>query len=328
MLSVVKGLTFPPSRLNPTPTTSNIRHFVPQAGQVLLITDSPASSAQFLIQALLQSQLKREGVASGNGRGCVIVSVDHDFAHISAIAARSNLNLAQCIHDRSLVHVDALSQASQPPGNLEDGTGAPDGPPSTPGIVICPPLATSLRPLYDVIQHAFEQLSPNAVGKLLILGDVSTLEWIGLPATEVSRFVRAVRALAVKNECGVVILYHSPLRELPVEFDVLRDLVTSCDVHAEVRELSSGLSSAVSGVVALHSGFTAPDPHIVVCSTITKTTKRTRKQQEEKAYTFVHHGTYSVFYTARGEPSLSHEGSVWAVMNVRSLAREWMLESW
>ncbi|KAG8688836.1 hypothetical protein FRC11_004680 [Ceratobasidium sp. 423] len=199
MLSIVKGLTFPPSRLNPAPTTgSNIRHFVPQAGQVLLITDNPASSAQFLIQALLQSQLKREGDASANGRACVIVSVDHDFAHISAIAARSNLNLSQCIRDRTLVYVDALSQASQPPGNLGDGADAPGGPPSTPGIVSCPPLATSLRPLYDVIQHAFERLTPSAVGKLLILGDVSSLEWIGIPATEVSRFVRAVRALAVK----------------------------------------------------------------------------------------------------------------------------------
>ncbi|EUC67588.1 elongator complex protein, putative [Rhizoctonia solani AG-3 Rhs1AP] len=261
MLSVVKGLTFPPSRLNPTPTLeSNIRHFIPQTGQVFLITDNPASSAQFLIQALLQSQLKREGEASGSGRACVIVSVDHDFAHISAIAARSNLNLAQCIRERTLVYVDALSQASQPPGNLGDGEGAPDGPP---GIVICPPLATSLRPLYDVIQRAFEQLSPSTFGKLLILGDVSTLEWIGIPATEVSRFVRAVRALAVKNECGVVVLYHSPMRDLPIESGVLKDLVTSCDVHAEVRELSSGLSSAVSGEVALHHGFTAPDPHFV-----------------------------------------------------------------
>ncbi|CAE6474731.1 unnamed protein product [Rhizoctonia solani] len=196
MLSVVKGLTFPPSRLSQAPTRSNIRHFVPQAGQVLLVTDSPASSAQFLVQALLQSQLKREGEAFG--RGCIIISVDHDFAHISAIAARSNLNLAQSIRDGALVYVDALSQASQPPSNLDDGVGAPDGPPTTPGIVICPPLATSLRPLYDVIQQAFERLSPNAVGKLLILGDVSTLEWMGIPATEVSRFVRAVRALAVK----------------------------------------------------------------------------------------------------------------------------------
>jgi hypothetical protein len=90
MLSVVKGLTFPPSRLGPVPTTgSTIRHFVPQVGQLLLITDSPASSAQFLVQAVLQSQLKREGEASGTTRACVLVSVDHDFAHISAIAARS-----------------------------------------------------------------------------------------------------------------------------------------------------------------------------------------------------------------------------------------------
>ncbi|KAF8754535.1 Elongation complex protein 6 [Rhizoctonia solani] len=250
MLSVVKGLTFPPSRLGPAPTAGNtIRHFVPQIGQVLLITDTPASSAQFLVQAVLQSQLKREGEASANTRACVLVSVDHDFAHISAVAARSNLNLSHCIRDRTLVYVDALTQAPQPLGDLADGVSAPDDRHTTAGIVTCPPLATSLRPLYDVIQQALEQLSPSATGKLLILSDVSSLEWIGIPATEVSS--------------GVVILYHSPSRDLPIESDVFRNLLTGCDVHAEVRELSSGLSSAVSGEVALHPGFTAPDPHFV-----------------------------------------------------------------
>ncbi|GAB1522788.1 hypothetical protein RhiTH_005912 [Rhizoctonia solani] len=250
MLSVVKGLTFPPSRLGPAPTTGNtIRHFVPQVGQVLLITDTPASSAQFLVQAVLQSQLKREGEASANTRACVLVSVDHDFAHISAVAARSNLNLSHCIRDRTLVYVDALTQAPQPLGDLADGVSAPDDRHTTAGIVTCPPLETSLRPLYDVIQQALEQLSPSATGKLLILSDVSSLEWIGIPATE--------------NKSGVVILYHSPSRDLPIESDVFRNLLTGCDVHAEVRELSSGLSSAVSGEVALHPGFTAPDPHFV-----------------------------------------------------------------
>ncbi|CAE6469498.1 unnamed protein product [Rhizoctonia solani] len=250
MLSIVKGLTFPPSRVDLVPTPgSTIRHLVPQVGQVLLITDSPASSAQFLIQAVLQSQLKREGEASGNTRACVLVSVDHDFAHISAIAARSNLNLSHCIRDRTFVYVDALTQASQPLGDLADGASAPDDRPTTTGIVTCPPLSTSLRPLYDVIQQGLEQLSPNDTGKLLILSDVSSLEWIGIPATE--------------NESGVVVLYHSPSQDLPIESDVFRNLVTSCDVHAEVRELSSGLSSAVSGEVALHPGFTAPDLHFV-----------------------------------------------------------------
>ncbi|ELU42376.1 hypothetical protein AG1IA_03591 [Rhizoctonia solani AG-1 IA] len=230
------GLTFPPSRLGPAPTIGNtIRHFVPQVGQVLLITDTPASSAQFLVQAVLQSQLKREGEASANTRACVLVSVDHDFAHISAVAARS---------------VSPVKfGASQPLGDLADGVSAPDDRHTTAGIVTCPPLATSLRPLYDVIQQALEQLSPSATGKLLILSDVSSLEWIGIPATEVSRFVRAVRALAVK--ASSIILYHSPSRDLPIESDVFRNLLTGCDVHAEVRELSSGLSSAVSGEVGV-----------------------------------------------------------------------------
>lgn len=43
--------------------------------------------------------------------------------------------------------------------------------------------------------------------------------------------------------------YHSPSAQLPIESPLLRDLILCADVHAEVRELSSGLSSAVSGEV-------------------------------------------------------------------------------
>ncbi|KAG8692277.1 hypothetical protein FRC08_009879 [Ceratobasidium sp. 394] len=226
--------------------------YVPQRGQVLLVTDTPASSAQFYVHACLHSQLKRET----DTRACVLVSVDHDLAHISAVTARSNLNLANSLVARSLVFVDAFSAASHPPDRLTL-------PPAAPGVIVCPPLDTSLRPLYNVIRRAFLDLVPTAAKRLLLLGDLSTLEWIGVPPTEIMRFVRAVRALAISHEAGLVVTYHSPTPALPIESDVLRELITCCDVHAEVRELSSGLSSAVSGEVALHPGFTIPDPHFI-----------------------------------------------------------------
>ncbi|KAG9123662.1 hypothetical protein FRC07_014358 [Ceratobasidium sp. 392] len=232
------------------PSLSSGKIVVPQNGQMVLITDSPASSAQFYVHALLQSQLKRET------SGCILVSVDHDLGHISAVAARSNLNLSNSLRTRSLVYVDAFSAASHPPGSLDYST-------AVPGVILCPRLEASLRPLYDVIQRAFNEISPTAAERLLILGDLSTLEWIGVPPVEITRFVRAVRALAVRHTAGLAITYHPPTPTLPIESDVLRELITCCDVHVEVRELSSGLSSAVSGEVALHPGFTLPDPTFV-----------------------------------------------------------------
>ncbi|KAG9090084.1 hypothetical protein FRC06_001231, partial [Ceratobasidium sp. 370] len=170
-----------------------------------------------------------------------------------------NLNLVNCLHARSLVYVDALSAASHPP----DGLTHPPAVSSQPGVLVCPPLDASLRPFYDVICQAFLELVPTAAERLLILGDLSTLEWIGVLPAEIMRFVRAVHALAVSHGAGLVVTYHSPTPALPIESDVLRELITCCDVHAEVRELSSGLSSAVSGEVALHPGFAIPDPRFV-----------------------------------------------------------------
>ncbi|KAF8598511.1 hypothetical protein BDV93DRAFT_478396 [Ceratobasidium sp. AG-I] len=257
-MSIVKGLSFPSSRQEKN--SGQARHVVPQSGQVLLITDTPASSSQFLLHALLQSQLKRETDPTNDAPTCILVSVDHDLAHISAIASRSNLNLHTCLRNRTLVFVDALSRTSHPPGGLAADPDAPESP-ATPGIVVCPPLADSLLPLYDVIRRAFSELTRGPA--LLVLGDLSTLEWIGVSSTELTRFVRAVRALAVQNQAGLVVTYHSPSAQLPIGLPVLRDLVLCADVHAEVRELSSGLSSAVSGEVALHPGFTAHDPLFV-----------------------------------------------------------------
>lgn len=86
-MSIVKGLSFPPPQQEQN--SGQTRHAVPQSGQILLITDTPASSSQFLLHALLQSQLKRENDPTNDAPTCILVSVDHDLAHISAIAARS-----------------------------------------------------------------------------------------------------------------------------------------------------------------------------------------------------------------------------------------------
>lgn len=105
--------------------------------------------------------------------------------------------------DKSLVYIDALSQASQPPNNLTDAHA---------GLLVCPPLQESLRPLYDLVQRAFETVAPTAVERLLILGDISTLEWIGISPTHINRFIRAVRALAVQASPHIILDPHSDVR--------------------------------------------------------------------------------------------------------------------
>lgn len=111
------------------------------------------------------------------------------------LTSRQNLNLHTCLRNRTLVVIDALSRTSHPPEGLAADPSAP-GHPATPGVVVCPPLADSLLPLYDVIRSAFSELAPGPA--LLVLGDLSTLEWIGISSTELTRFIRAVRALAVQ----------------------------------------------------------------------------------------------------------------------------------
>ena len=112
-----------------------------------------------------------------------------------SLTSWQSLNLHTCLRNRTLVYVDALSQTSHPPGGLATDPGAPESL-ATPGVVVCPPLADALLPLYDVIRRAFSELTHGPA--LLVLGDLSTFEWIGVSSTELMRFARAVRALAVQ----------------------------------------------------------------------------------------------------------------------------------
>jgi len=161
---------------------------------VLFITDTLPSPASFLLHKALSSHLKSSSTTTP--KSAVIVSISEDLWKWKAISSRSvrlhspkfillctltltsqNLNLSQHIDSGSVIFIEALS-LSQPP-DPSDSSYQP-----------------SLRPLFDSILSALSSRgpSPQVSERLVILDDISTLEWIGFSFLDVCRFVRALVA--------------------------------------------------------------------------------------------------------------------------------------
>lgn len=62
----------------------------------------------------------------------------------------------------------------------------------------------SLRPLFNLIRDTVDKLAPSdetssqSERVLLIIDDISTIEWTGCPTEEISRFCRALSAFCTK----------------------------------------------------------------------------------------------------------------------------------
>jgi hypothetical protein len=87
-----------------------------------------------------------------------------------------NVNLAQPTRMSSFDFVDVLAEVKPP---------EPSADPSTP----------TLRPLFDRVAS---KVGPNATPTLVILDDVTSLQWIGFSFLDITRFTRALRALCLK----------------------------------------------------------------------------------------------------------------------------------
>ncbi|PCH35980.1 hypothetical protein WOLCODRAFT_81258, partial [Wolfiporia cocos MD-104 SS10] len=88
---------------------------------------------------------------------------------------------------------------------------------------------------------------------LVILDDIATLEWIGIPLVELTRFARALSALCRKTNAPLIVRHHVVTPGDPD--DLLRHLLQLCTYHMDVMPLASGRS----GAVALHAGPCAVD---------------------------------------------------------------------
>ena len=73
---------------------------------------------------------------------------------------------------------------------------------------------TTLRSLYDVVQTHLHAAGPDEGPALVILDDVSVLEWLGYSTTELFRFLRALTALCrkVRNACTTGLPTHDSVR--------------------------------------------------------------------------------------------------------------------
>jgi len=192
-------------------------------GITLLVTDALSAPANFLLHRTLAAYMKDR-----NDAKCVILSVSEDMTRWKALAAKSNFNLQDHLDSGSVEFIDVLAQV-QPTS---------EGP--------------NLRPIYDRVQACIINSNDSV---LVILDDITILEWIGFPLIDIIRFSRALRALCQKLNVTLLIRHHLVTPGDPD--DLYRHLLQICTYHMEVQPLASGRSGTVSGQVSLHLGVSA-----------------------------------------------------------------------
>ncbi|EKM54755.1 uncharacterized protein PHACADRAFT_197183 [Phanerochaete carnosa HHB-10118-sp] len=201
---------------------SSVPH-LPPPGEMLLVTDELGSPADFFLYRSLASHLR----TSGKSTKCVILFVSGSIQRWKAVLAKSNVNLAQLIGSRAVTFLNLSSTHLVP---RDDG--------ATP----------SLTPVFDELRDALGE----AKDTLVLVDDLSSLEWMGISSLEVSRFVRAVCSLCRKLNTSLILRHHIVT---PGELDnLLRVLLQLCTYRVDIFPLSSGRSGSVSGQIALHLG--------------------------------------------------------------------------
>ncbi|KAK0192691.1 hypothetical protein F5146DRAFT_1041100 [Armillaria mellea] len=192
-------------------------------GIIQLITDELPSPADFILHQNLISHVKEHKEAKR-----IILSVSEGWARWQAIASKHNVNLTQQKNSGSLTFVDVFSFEPEESG---------------------------LRPIFNVVFEVLKECTPDS---LIILDDISMLEWIGVSTLEILRFCRALRAQCIKHRATLLIRHHLVVHDKPDQ--LFRDLLQLATYHVDVRPLASGRSGAVSGEVALHLGPNAFSP--------------------------------------------------------------------
>jgi len=187
----------------------------------VLLTDELGAPADFLIHQTLVSHFKNTNRPDAR---CAFISVAGDLVRWRTLCLKSGVNLDSKIKDRLFVFIDASAISPNPPGALLE-------------------LFTKLK---LEIEDVFAEDGPN----LLIVDDLSTLEWIGFPAPELSRFARALSAICMTQRASLVFRQHIAVKDEPD--DVFSILLQLSSYHVEVRSLSSGRSGSVSGEIAVH----------------------------------------------------------------------------
>ncbi|KAJ4490625.1 hypothetical protein J3R30DRAFT_3694315 [Lentinula aciculospora] len=202
----------------------------------LLITDELPSPADFALYQCLVSHIKEKQDSTLR----IVLSVSESISRWQSILAKSNVNLSQQIAAKMVHFVDVTSLA--PVHNDSDEVHAN-------------PFRVLYEQISTIIENKNHDLKPGA---LVMVDDISSLEWIGYSTSDLFKLCRALRALCLKKQATLVIRHHIVT---PGELDPLfQHLHSLCTYHLDVRPLTSGRSGAVSGQIALHSGPNAVPP--------------------------------------------------------------------
>ncbi|KAF9227178.1 hypothetical protein BS17DRAFT_747455 [Gyrodon lividus] len=198
---------------------------------LILITDELQAPADFLIHRFLNLRLKDAKQQSW----CLLLSVSEDIERIKAVASKSNLNLSQ---NARFKFIDLNPHLEEEPDNT--------------------PRDSRLRRVFDLVTSELYNINGSDGNRLVILDDITSLEWLGFSVLDLSRLCRALNAFCLKAGTTLVIRHHIIS---PSEPDTLfQHLLQLCSYHIEVRPLSSGRSGAVSGELCLHMGPIESEP--------------------------------------------------------------------
>lgn len=166
------------------------------------------------------------------------------------IDASQNVNLQHHITAGALEFVDVLALAQPPFIAPEDASSNGSG---------------SLRDVIYRVQTYLDHTA-NDEPPLIILDDITMLEWIGFPLLDVVRFFRSLRSACLKvrsyasylrkgsqtwakANATLFVRHHIVTPNDPDE--LFRHLLQICNYHLEVSPLSSGKSGTITGEVRL-----------------------------------------------------------------------------
>ncbi|KAI0745624.1 hypothetical protein C8Q76DRAFT_704213 [Earliella scabrosa] len=206
---------------------------LPLPREIVLITDEILSPGDFLLHRFLINHLKGTKKATA-----ILVCVSEDLTRWKSVASKSNVNLSTNLDLGSLMLVDVMSHLT--PRVATEGY---------------PTLGELYKNIHSVLNIFSEDVEKNT---LLILDDLTALEWIGIPTEEIARFARALCALSRRHNSSLVVRHHITTPSEPDE--LFKRLVELCDYHLDIFPLSSGRSGSVSGQVSLHCGPAITQP--------------------------------------------------------------------
>ncbi|KAI0075107.1 hypothetical protein K474DRAFT_1449238 [Panus rudis PR-1116 ss-1] len=201
---------------------------LPSRGDFILVTDQLLAPADFWIHRAISAHLEEVGKSK-----CLYLSARESVERLKSKSGKSRVNLAQQTTNGNLVFVEINSQVEPPASPTDDH-------------------APLLKPLLDIVKRQFEIWSQDDVFPLVVIDDISVLEWTGFTTNDIVKFLRALAALCRKNDAGLVVRHHVLTPAEPD--DILRILLQLCSYHLEVLPLSTGRSGSVSGQVALYPG--------------------------------------------------------------------------